>query len=129
MQMQIQQRDKGGKFMASGGGGGSSSASIRALPNSKATSGPEPEQFRAFEINAEKISVMVISRYKKRMRAIAEIEDEEESMTQQCAVLATVVENWTAEEIADLPIYRYIELVNLIGDVFKGQLPKETIGR
>ena len=115
--------------MASGGGGGSSSASIRALPNSKATSGPEPEQFRAFEINAEKISVMVISRYKKRMRAIAEIEDEEESMTQQCAVLASIVDNWTAEEIADLPVYRFVELVTMVGEVFQGQLPKENIGR
>jgi len=89
----------------------------------------EPEPLRPFEIDVEKISVMVISRYKKQMRLISEIEDEEESMMQQCEVLSTIVDNWTAQEISDLPTYRFLELIERVREVFQGQLPKGSIGR
>jgi pyruvate/2-oxoglutarate/acetoin dehydrogenase E1 component len=76
-------------------------------------------------IDAEKLSSRKIALFRKEMRLSYKIEDEVEQAEKQAEILASVTENWTKDEILDLPIKDTMALGEAIGTAFEGIVPNE----
>ena len=77
-------------------------------------------------IDPDKITMRRLGRFRKDMADLKDIADPLESMERQCEIIAAMTDNWSVEDLLDLPTRHFKELSAALAAALNGQVPNES---
>lgn len=74
-------------------------------------------------IDANTVTMRRVAQFRREMNETNLIADDVEKMERQAAILAEMTENWSTDDILDLPVSKFNEVSSAIANALKGVVP------
>jgi hypothetical protein len=74
-------------------------------------------------IDPNKITLRVLGKFRKAMQTTTEVTDPEEQLEKQAKLLAELTDNWTVDDVLDLPLKDFIGFKDAIDQALNGIVP------